>query len=35
MIEKKMSLTKMAEIPKISTKNNAEQMDLLENVVKT
>ena len=30
MIEKKMSLTKMTEIPMISTKNNAEQRDLLE-----
>lgn len=30
MIEKKMSLTKMTEIPMISTKNNAEQMDILE-----
>lgn len=30
MIEKKMSLTKMTEIPMISTKNNAEQSDLLE-----
>lgn len=30
MIEKKMSLTKMTEIPMISTKNNAEQTDLLE-----
>lgn len=30
MIEKKMSLTKMTEIPMISTKNNAEQKDLLE-----
>ena len=30
MIEKKMSLTKMTEIPIISTKNNAEQRDLLE-----
>ena len=30
MIEKKMSLTKMAEFPMISTKNNAEQRDLLE-----
>ena len=30
MIEKKMSLTKMAEIPMISTKNNAEQRDILE-----
>lgn len=29
-IEKKMSLTKMTEIPMISTKNNAEQRDLLE-----
>ena len=30
MIEKKMSLTKMTEIPMISTKNNAEQRDILE-----
>ena len=30
MIEKKMSLSKMTEIPMISTKNNAEQRDLLE-----
>jgi len=30
MIEKKLSLTKMTEIPMISTKNNAEQRDLLE-----
>ena len=30
IIEKKMSLTKMTEIPMISTKNNAEQRDLLE-----
>ena len=30
MIEKKMSLTKITEIPMISTKNNAEQRDLLE-----
>ena len=30
MIEKKMSLTKMTEIPMISTKNNAEQRELLE-----
>lgn len=30
MIEKKMSLTKMTEIPMISTKSNAEQRDLLE-----
>lgn len=30
MIEKKMSLTKMTEIPMISTKNTAEQRDLLE-----
>ena len=30
MIEKKMSLAKMTEIPMISTKNNAEQRDLLE-----
>ena len=30
MIEKKMSLTKMTEIPMISTKNKAEQRDILE-----
>lgn len=30
MIEKKVSLTKMTEIPMISTKNNAEQRDLIE-----
>ena len=30
MIEKKMSLTKMTEIPMISTKNNAEQRDILQ-----
>ena len=30
MIEKKMYLTKSTEIPYISTKNNAEQRDLLE-----
>lgn len=30
MIEKKMSLTKMTEIPMISTKNKAEQKDILE-----